>query len=33
MASMADKPIASATAMKVPLKSLSMFYSFEAAAY
>jgi hypothetical protein len=32
MANMADKPVASATAVKAPLKSLSIVYSFQAAA-
>jgi hypothetical protein len=31
MASMADNPVASAAAMKAPLKSLSMFHSFESS--
>ena len=30
MASMADKPVVSAAAMKAPLKSLSMFHSYES---
>jgi hypothetical protein len=30
MASMAEKPVASVTAVMAPLKSLSIFYSFQA---